>query len=736
MKLRDFNLTPPLKASIDQPIGELMTMGSEINAAVVELANKLGDFCKQSETDLSYDSIDRVMTAVCSSHGCKGRELHDQFVTKHGMTPDEYARTLFRDSRTTKLDDSDVYEQMQPGDVLMIEDLKEAVVGTVLSIDGDMIILEGGIYPLDEEDLQNNTLSEFVRDPESERDDSGKPEFMEWQDFISAVANLTKSDFDVKQGFKNKKLEKTQVVAKFIPHDPYAHGPVMLYAFKDRRPPFRIGIKANMQVGTYTQHKDQTLTQYQIPKNNLRSVDMTPANATMIAHAIMKNTSGALKADMDEAANAAQQAAIAIAKKDAHKVKEGFNKDEFNQIIAQLQHQDVSEAMWPFGKKVAPVSAPKRWPDRDDDLEQWMRDKIAHYKSKGWDPAVFFSPAAGDYFPIYFATGFSYNDAAKQAYRNIKREFPDLVKRAREEISTPLAMRVSQSRVGDHEDWPKDTPAVYEAIWPFGKKAAATPAAAPVKPAAAPAAAAPTGAKVTYKGEKYEKQSDGMWDGASGTGIPKNFPEWKAIEAEYAKSGQAPAAGRDPYVTQYGQDILKMGFFGNKQNKLKAINDLLYPGRNGSRASGVVIPFPNGKFYEINWNQGGLSIKPSKETQQGIYRWSNSIDGKSRERGNFEPRPSLDEAEYHGHQVQLGKPSKGDVKKFRVYVKDPKTGNIKKVNFGDPNMEIKRDDPERRKNFRARHGCGTPRASDRTKAAYWSCRMWSSKPVSKILKGK
>jgi hypothetical protein len=96
----------------------------------------------------------------------------------------------------------------------------------------------------------------------------------------------------------------------------------------------------------------------------------------------------------------------------------------------------------------------------------------------------------------------------------------------------------------------------------------------------------------------------------------------------------------------------------------------------------------------------------------------------------------LNEAEYQGRKVQLGKPTRGDVRKYKVFVKDPKTGNIKKVNFGDPNMEIKRDDPARRKSFRARHGCGTPRASDRTKAAYWSCRMWSSKPVSKILKGK
>jgi len=94
------------------------------------------------------------------------------------------------------------------------------------------------------------------------------------------------------------------------------------------------------------------------------------------------------------------------------------------------------------------------------------------------------------------------------------------------------------------------------------------------------------------------------------------------------------------------------------------------------------------------------------------------------------------EAKYKGREVKLGKPMKGDVKKYKVYVKDPKTGNVKKVNFGDPNMQIRRDNPKARKSFRARHGCGTKRASNRTKAAFWSCRMWSKKPVSKILRGK
>ncbi len=83
---------------------------------------------------------------------------------------------------------------------------------------------------------------------------------------------------------------------------------------------------------------------------------------------------------------------------------------------------------------------------------------------------------------------------------------------------------------------------------------------------------------------------------------------------------------------------------------------------------------------------------------------------------------ALHEAEYQGRKVPLGKPMRGDVKKFKVYVKDPKTGNVKKVNFGDKKMRIKKSIPGRRKNFRARHRCATP--GPRTKARYWSCRKW------------
>ena len=88
----------------------------------------------------------------------------------------------------------------------------------------------------------------------------------------------------------------------------------------------------------------------------------------------------------------------------------------------------------------------------------------------------------------------------------------------------------------------------------------------------------------------------------------------------------------------------------------------------------------------------------------------------------------IDEAEYQGRKVKLGKPMQGDTKKFKVYVKNPK-GNIVKVNFGHGGssvkgkaMKIRKNNPGARKSFRARHNCDNP--GPRTKARYWSCRKW------------
>lgn len=124
---------------------------------------------------------------------------------------------------------------------------------------------------------------------------------------------------------------------------------------------------------------------------------------------------------------------------------------------------------------------------------------------------------------------------------------------------------------------------------------------------------------------------------------------------------------------------------------------------------------PEDDDYEINYGKDGLAGQFLEETYDGdeFYEaygelWYNEDE-------------QLDEAKYQGRTVPLGKPMRGDVKKFKVYVKNPK-GNIVKVNFGDPNMRIKKSNPARRKSFRARHNCANP--GPRHKARYWSCRKW------------
>ena len=93
-----------------------------------------------------------------------------------------------------------------------------------------------------------------------------------------------------------------------------------------------------------------------------------------------------------------------------------------------------------------------------------------------------------------------------------------------------------------------------------------------------------------------------------------------------------------------------------------------------------------------------------------------------------EDQSFLSEAEYQGRKVQLGKIMQGDIKKFKVYVKNDK-GKVVKVNFGfggksakGKRMVIKKNNPQRRKSFRARHNCDNP--GPRWKARYWACRTW------------
>lgn len=123
------------------------------------------------------------------------------------------------------------------------------------------------------------------------------------------------------------------------------------------------------------------------------------------------------------------------------------------------------------------------------------------------------------------------------------------------------------------------------------------------------------------------------------------------------------------------------------------------------------------------YKQLGMKTKDGKEVPncipEGVYEYDVPDDIAE---VYCSTAAQLDEAEYQGKKVELNKPKRGGPKKFYVYVQNDK-GNIVKVNFGSPDMSIKKSDPDAKSSFRARHKCDQKK--DKTSAGYWSCRSWS-----------
>ena len=143
----------------------------------------------------------------------------------------------------------------------------------------------------------------------------------------------------------------------------------------------------------------------------------------------------------------------------------------------------------------------------------------------------------------------------------------------------------------------------------------------------------------------------------------------------------------------------------------------------------------NESLNEEYINEEEMSDEDRKELERirdKLYGASKAHKGQADDLDKMLKEQELEEAEYRGRKVKLNKPMRGDVKKFKVYVKDPKTGNVKKVNFGhggtsakkkgEKTMKIRKSNPKARKSFRARHNCDNP--GPKTKARYWSCRKW------------
>ena len=131
----------------------------------------------------------------------------------------------------------------------------------------------------------------------------------------------------------------------------------------------------------------------------------------------------------------------------------------------------------------------------------------------------------------------------------------------------------------------------------------------------------------------------------------------------------------------------------------------------------------------VDRRENMISMKQILSENTECYEYDVVSNEDIREFAEFmrEYKADINEAEYQGRKVKLGKPMQGDVKKFKVYVKNPQ-GNVVKVNFGQGGnakggtMKIRKNNPDARKAFRARHNCDSP--GPRHKARYWSCRKW------------
>ncbi len=173
------------------------------------------------------------------------------------------------------------------------------------------------------------------------------------------------------------------------------------------------------------------------------------------------------------------------------------------------------------------------------------------------------------------------------------------------------------------------------------------------------------------------------------------------------------------------------GLWHNIHAKRKRGEKPAKPGEKGYPKTLDVEAKKDGDPCWVGYKQIGMKDKDGRKVPNCVKEVTEiyyEVDGKGHGY-TFEyiRTKDLNEAEYQGRKVKLGKPTTGDTKKFKVYVKNPK-GNVVKVNFGhkgkggEKTMRIKKSNPDARKSFRARHNCDNP--GPRHKARYWSCRKW------------
>ena len=270
----------------------------------------------------------------------------------------------------------------------------------------------------------------------------------------------------------------------------------------------------------------------------------------------------------------------------------------------------------------------------------------------------------------------------------------------------------------------------------------------------APDSAKDPSGKITFSKKVTEQLSKKVREhNAKGKGSKATLGMLKAV---YRRGAGAYSTSHAPKMSRHGWAIARVNAFltllrtGKPSNSAYTQDNDLLPKGHPKKSKGS-YKYENPRTGEITYysrkgphKKDGVSLvykgksemspkqkkaldknKDGKVTKEDFELLRKNKDSKGFLEENYDEKwqEKTEAAEYQGRKVTLNKPflTPDGPKKRSVYVKNEK-GNVVKVNFGDPNMKIKKNDPARRKSFRARHNCDNP--GPKWKARYWSCKAW------------
>jgi hypothetical protein len=767
--------------NVDSPVQELMSLGSEVRKATTELANKLDALSKQTNPDISYDHIDRMMRAICKQHGCDETSLHDGFIAAKSMTPDQYVRDRIRENSKKMVEAS----EFQEFEVFLVQIPANVYAGKYYNYRALPYYVYKGMDGVNTEDdairWVNDNQDTVLADIEGKRIRVG-----------SKTVPHVKKPAHKNVFFKDRYSVRSSKVAHAVDHpNPKANymppkqelneGP-----YDDRVQSVADAIIARSETVPIKReelaHWIEVEADYKrVPELGFKDRRGSRAWPDFVKD-VLKELKGKVKFDRKTGPSASAAD------------KRGKKQELLRKIANYIE--DAFGQMFPDGDPMDYLRPRMARLGIDEyDFSKWLDAATkAHLRVTSFDRYMsnMYDDVAADSPEMMIQSGILSNPYSGKSF-NFIGQIDKLLKRGDNALVLNILANMSSKDPGHIKMIAANKDQIMKAILGLIKRGGDThmikstmrniehmglewPEFAVIRKsleaemresmlpgdvlmiesdreAVVGTVLSIDEGMIILEGGVYPLGDSDIDDIDTNTidemldehlrealaeypELYENDEKYKEMTGFLSSYDTINAVPDTNYIYVVVQTvpvagIVSIGYFPESKRLIRVVDN-----RYLFDIGGEVKAFPAGDHSGTDLFRKSFLFSSIEEFIEFKTMLTLKFgDWRIRTNPIFKPI-DISEAKYQGREVQLGKPMRGDVKKYRVYIKDPKTGNVKKVNFGDKNMEIKRDDPARRKSFRARHGCGTPRASDRTKAAYWSCRLWSTKSVGDILKGK